>query len=200
MENSNSSIKSKLRRHFKNMRSSPEAALYNARADKAITQHLTALTEFLSCEVLLTYVSTGDEVNTHDIINHALSIGKTVAVPLTFVAEGKLEFYKISSLNELRSGCLGILEPDDDPNKLVTDTSQALCLVPALSFDKNGHRIGYGGGYYDKYLKSFNAVTAGLCRSMQLYDADIPAEPHDVQVNMIITENGVMRLKTEKGQ
>ena len=117
-----------------------------AEIDCRITERILNLPEFQTCKILLTYVSTDDEVNTRDIIHIALDYGKKVAVPKTFPSERVMSFYEISSLDDLSLGRYGILEPDAISNKKILNISNAVCLAPGLCFDWHGNRLGYGGG------------------------------------------------------
>lgn len=162
--------------------------------DNCITKNILNLPEFQTCKRLFTYVSIDDEVNTRDIIQIAFNYGKKVTVPKTHPSERVMQFYEITSLDDLKQGQHGLLEPDDVPEKRVTDMTEAVCLVPGLCFDGYGNRLGYGGGYYDRFLKDFSGVTVGLCRSVQLFEGKLPCEANDVPVMIIVTEYGHIRL------
>lgn len=163
-------------------------------SDQIITENIVNMQEFQTCQTLLIYVSTEDEVNTRDIIHIALDKGKKVAVPRTYPSELVMEFYEIRSLDDLKPGRYGILEPNPISEKRVSDMANALCLVPGLCFDDCGNRLGYGGGYYDRFLQNFSGVAAGLCRSIQLYEGRLPCEANDIPVRLIVTEHGRYEL------
>lgn len=163
------------------------------RVDNGVFQNLISMFEFKGCGYLLTYVSVGEEVDTRAIISYALLHNKTVAVPRCIPSENKLEFYRIESLDELKQSRFGLLEPDADPDKKVEKSLCGLCLVPGLSFDRFGNRLGYGGGYYDRYLERFSSVTIGLCRSHLLSEEKLPCDFHDKQVKLILTEREIIR-------
>ena len=150
---------------------------------------------FNSCNTALLYYSVNDEVDTLRIIEYCLSINKKIALPVC-KRDGLLDFYFIESLTDLTEGKFKIPAPDISFCKPVTDYSDSVCIVPALCFDKTGSRLGYGGGYYDRFLKSHNVFSIGLCYDSFLYDT-IPSENHDIKVDSIVTESGFYCLKKE---
>ncbi|GHU45649.1 hypothetical protein FACS1894120_0870 [Clostridia bacterium] len=106
---------------------------------------------YADCETLLTYVSTEFEPDTRSLITHAVSDGKAVFVPRTYSA-GLMNFFRVRDLSELTAGRFGIPEPDETCEKFSPDECGAVCVVPALCYNTELHRIGYGGGYYDRFL------------------------------------------------
>lgn len=144
-------------------------------------------------KTVLTYVSFGDEAGTTKIIEHLLAEGFSVAVP-GCGACGKMDFYRINSMDDLTPSKWGILEPDPVEENIVKDFNETLCIVPGMAFDLNGNRTGYGGGYYDRFLAAAHNVTAaGLCYDSLIYD-EVPSEPHDISVDYIITEKGLFKI------
>ncbi len=102
-------------------------------------------------------------------------------------------FYKINSVDDLETGAYGIPTVNPESSNLIIPDSKTLCVVPALAFDKNGTRLGYGGGYYDRYLKKANVTTVGLSYQKCIAEV-IPAEEHDIRITKIITENGILSI------
>lgn len=153
-----------------------------------IMDRFIRLPEFDSAKCLLLYAAKGGEVHTDAIIQSALSLGKCIALPVTFKDEKKLEIYRIASIQELAPGAFGILEPQVRPGRKVDVKCVDLAVVPGVSFDRRGHRIGYGMGYYDSLLKNLRCKKIGLAYDMQMVEK-VPEEPHDVAVDMIVTEN-----------
>lgn len=142
--------------------------------------------EFIHCFVSM---NKKFEVNTHPIIEDLLSKGKTVIVPV--MNGDELEHSKINSTNELVKNTLGILEPKEN---LKIDTRKIdLILVPLLGVDIRGNRLGYGKGYYDKFLQTAEALKIGLAFEEFVLD-EIPSEKHDVKLDGFITEKGVRLL------
>ena len=147
---------------------------------------------FNSAKCVLLYASKGGEVHTDGIIRSALSLGKKVALPVTIKEGHVLELYEIKSIEELSEGAFGILEPARNPERRVQPEEVELVVVPGVSFDRRGHRIGYGLGYYDSLLKKVEGCKVGLAYDMQIV-GHVPDEPHDVAVDMIITQGETIR-------
>lgn len=142
-------------------------------------------------------ISKGKEVDTSKIIEQAWKEGKKVAVPKCYPNHKEMEFRYIHSFNQLESVYFGLLEPIISETNLCEKNEIDLMIVPGIVFDKNGYRIGYGGGYYDRYLKSFQNHTLSLAFSCQLVEK-VPTEDHDIPVSMIVTEQGLIKCGSYK--
>ena len=151
------------------------------------------------CKTIILFNSIGDEPYTLDIAQKALDDGKRVFFPKTYNG-GIMKFFRVNSLDELcDNGKFGIREPKEDAEEYTAEGTAELCLVPGLCFDKNGYRIGYGKGYYDRFLSSFKGISAGVtytgCRSEEA----IPYEKrYDKCVDIIFTEKGVEIIAGKK--
>ncbi len=163
-------------------------------AGRVIAEKLFRLPAYRQCGVLLSYVSYGPEADTRAVIRRALADGKAVFCPR--VCGRDMDFYRIGAPEELAPGFRGILEPPACAERLKTDSLQnALALVPGTAFDRSGHRIGYGGGYYDRYFGMKQAglqggqrpYLIGLCYACQM-EEDIPFRPHDIVMDLVLTE------------
>ena len=141
--------------------------------------------QYKKADKLFVYWSVGSEVDTHRIIEDALNRGKKVALPKCTDSQGNMQFYYINSLTDLTEGMYGVMEPIAD---VIADdyTAESLCLVPALSFDSDGYRLGYGKGYYDRFLSRFTGVSFGLCYEESLSDK-LPRDIYDKKVDYIVT-------------
>lgn len=163
------------------------------RLDRAVFTRFTALSQYKAAKTLLCYVSSAIEVDTRAILQHALQAGKTVAVPRCIPGTTEMEFHMITSLSVLSPGAYGILEPPQD-TPLCTALSDALCVVPALCFDKHGYRVGYGKGYYDRFLARFSGETLGL-----IYEEDfvaaVPRDAFDRRVSCLVTPQRTLRTE-----
>jgi 5-formyltetrahydrofolate cyclo-ligase len=159
---------------------------------------VTELDAFVRSDVVLTYLSVGSEVDTRAIVTAAWEQGKTVAIPRCVAGERRIAWHRISSFDGLERSAFGIEEPKDDPQTRICldDDAHMVVLVPGIAFDMQGLRLGYGGGYYDVFLSTFGGATIGLCREGQLV-WDLRAlgviEPHDMQVKIVVSENGVRK-------
>ena len=164
---------------------------YTKEADLQIFRHVTGLTEYEQAETLFCFVGTSGEINTAPILEEALRQGKRVGVPKC-TARGIMEVREIRSLRDLEAGKYGILEPGAHA-PVIQPEEINLAIVPCMSCSHDGRRLGYGGGYYDRYLGRTRAVKAVICRE-RIMRADIPVEPHDQMMDMVISEKGVRRL------
>lgn len=158
--------------------------------DKRLTERFLDLDEYKSCNTLFAYISRGIECDTSGIITRAFADGKLVAVPKCREKSNEMDFYYIKSYDDLRSGRYGIMEPDPKLCRLVTDFSQGLCLVPGLCYDLQGYRLGFGGGYYDRFLTGFKGITAGICYSKCIV-SELPRGPFDKAADILVTEKFV---------
>lgn len=146
--------------------------------DKVVTHPF-----FLEADAIYCYIDYRREVGTQSIIEYALRMGKKVAAPK--VQGDTMEFYYLESFEDLQEGFKGIPEPKQ---KQLANDEKVLVIMPGAAFDANCNRIGYGKGYYDKYLHVHpNYKTIAIAFELQMVD-DIPAEQYDICPNMIITE------------
>ncbi len=160
-----------------------------------ISRTLLDLPLLNNCTTLLIYVAFRSEVQTLPIITTLLESGKTVAVPLTLVREKRLLGITIKDpKKDLAPGYCGIPEPEASliPDNTIDPAIIDLVIVPGSVFDRQGGRLGYGGGYYDRFLamKVPQATRIALAYELQIVDK-IHLEPHDQTMDMIITENSV---------
>lgn len=166
---------------------------YIRASDESITSAVLALPEYKSAERIFAFYSVGREVNTHAIIAAALKAGKTVAIPVV-LGGGLMEFAETTgSGDRLKTGQLAIPEPDVDAKRLVPGSGDLL-LVPGLSFDLEGYRLGQGGGYYDRLLADCEALSVGLCRNELLCER-VLRESHDLPVKLLVTDKITKRLR-----
>ena len=162
-------------------------------SDASIASALCAFPIFSEARLVLTYVSRAAEVGTQDLIEALLAEGRRVAVPRVDRASCSLIFHEIFSLDELSPGTMRILEPAADAPAISSPAQLvgSVCLVPGLVFDGAGHRVGYGGGYYDRFLAFYPGDKIGLARTTMLSSNPLPADAHDVPVDFIATEGAV---------
>lgn len=155
---------------------------------------LMSLDEYKKAEILFTYVSLSNEVDTFGLIDSALKAGKRLAVPRCVEGKPVIEFYFIYGSHELEHGSYGILEPPKKKERLCTFRN-GLCVLPGLAFDRSGTRLGYGRGYYDRFLQSFEGSTAGLCFSPVLSEKPLPTGRFDIPADTIVTDKEIIRIK-----
>ena len=160
-----------------------------------ITQNILDWDIYRECEALLTYVNFRSEVDTHEIIWDALLQHKKVYCPK--VIGDDMLFYKINTLEDLKAGYMGIKEPKEGLEPFDYNDNNVLMIMPGSVFDKDGNRIGYGKGFYDRFLaechrKGCVPVTAALGFSLQIVES-IPAEEHDYKADYIFTEKVIFQ-------
>lgn len=158
---------------------------------KKIKDALLNLDEFKKSKIVMFYVSFNNEVYTHDMVKESLR-RKTVIVPK--LSDNEIEPSIIIDFDQLiPSGKFGILEPIEATK--ITPKNIQLILVPGIAFDRKGHRIGYGFGYYDKFLRKVpKALKIGLAFDFQVVE-QIPKEWHDMAVDVVVTDNGIIKVK-----
>lgn len=160
--------------------------------DDRITQKLLATSEYVEATTVLTYVSVSSEVSTRMFIECALRDGKTVAVPRCLPGHC-LEFVAITSLDQLIAAPFGLLEPPKELPALTEEQMNAsICIVPALLVDIKGYRLGYGAGFYDRFLSTYPGKKICLAYQQNLSRTMLPHTTFDVAVDEVITESDVL--------
>ena len=161
--------------------------------DGQILRRLETFDIYADAPLVLAYVSYNNEVDTRAVIGSALASGKRVAVPRVSSRKHSMSFFEIESMDDLEEGYKGILEPRAELKVPLgtLDFCGSVCLVPGLVFDAKGYRIGYGGGYYDRFLPFYPGDKIALARTSQMSSNPLPAEPTDVPVDFIVTDSTV---------
>ena len=165
------------------------------RCSEKIVKNLTEHTCYREAQELLTYVSFRSEVDTISLIEQAFADGKAVFVPR--VAGREMDFFRIKGLCDLEEGYHGILEPRDHITEVYNSLiGKALMCMPGVAFDRAHHRIGYGGGYYDRYLSNLSGhMKDMICTTALAYDCqilqEIPWDSHDICPERIVTETEI---------
>lgn len=154
-------------------------------------EHLFQLTAWKQAKTIALTLSRGKEIPTRPLIETAWQEGKIVCVPTCFPETKEMSFYEYTSQTKMKSSYFGLTEPDPITSKVIHKTAIDLMIVPGVCFDRQGYRIGYGGGYYDRYLVDYHGVTLSVCLSVQQIE-HIQAETHDIPVSMIVNEKGTL--------
>jgi 5-formyltetrahydrofolate cyclo-ligase len=155
-------------------------------ASEKIQKKLKKINAYRDAQKIGVYYPIGSEVLTQDIIQELLSNGKDVFLPK--VIGKKMEFRKISNFSSLEKGSFDIMEPKDDCQ---TDNSLDVVLVPTVGISPVGVRLGYGHGFYDKFLAEHKVTTISLTLEKQIVK-NIPKSEHDIIINWIITEDRIL--------
>ncbi|WP_077610797.1 5-formyltetrahydrofolate cyclo-ligase [Clostridium sp. Marseille-P2415] len=176
------SEKNEIRKWVKEQRKALDAAAAT-RWNEAICEQLLNLEEIRRAFCVYCYASLHHEAGTWKLIESLLKQGKYIAVPK--VAGRELEFYAIFGKTDLEEGVMGIMEPK--PSCLKIHDLKAPVIVPGIAFDKTGNRIGYGGGYYDRFFeREPHHLRIAIAYGFQMFDR-VPAESHDICMDRIIT-------------
>lgn len=155
---------------------------------RAIAARLLAMPEYRAAGTVFCFAGFGREVDTRPILEAALRAGKILCVPLC-TAPGQMELRRITSLGQLAPGTFGIPEPPADSACLEADEVD-FAVLPCVTCDRAGRRLGRGGGYYDRFLSHYRGGAVLLCREKLLRE-EIPVEPHDCPVPWVLTERGL---------
>ena len=163
--------------------------------DTKICNRIISLVSFRYAETVLLYAPVNSEIDISPVAEAALSAGKRVAYPRCIPGSSEMKFHFISSTEELSPGYMNIPEPSESAPEFdrseTADSGKCLCIIPELAFDKRGYRIGYGKGYYDRYLSGVDLMKAGVIYSELLVDR-VPNGRFDLKVDFIVSERGVV--------
>ncbi len=158
-----------------------------AAKSSVITAKLLSLEKIRSADLVLPFVSAKGEVGTRELIARCLDAGKTVAVPRC-IDGSNMEFCVIHTFDDLEKGMYGIDEPKEYCEVIKAESAEnSVLIVPALCFNAKGYRLGYGKGYYDRFISRYKGYTVGVCYSEFITD-DIPVDEYDRCVDIVITE------------
>lgn len=150
--------------------------------DNLIYQKVINNKDILSSKTLLIYISINSEVDTTKIINYFLNT-KNIAVPK--IIDNNMYFCYVTNLNDLTPGKYNIPEPTNE--NIVTDFDNAICIVPGICYDKENYRVGYGKGYYDRFLSKNKIKTIGLCYKECMIEK-IDNDKYDYKIDEVITD------------
>lgn len=154
-----------------------------------ILERFRQLSAYKDASLLLAYVDAKREVETRLLMRCAWDDGKKVAAPRVD-GDGIMHFYYLRSLKDLEPGAFGIMEPRADCR--ICEPEEGLLLMPGVAFDEQGHRVGYGGGYYDRYLEKHpHLIHIALAFEFQIFP-EVPSEKHDICPDLIVTENRIL--------
>ncbi len=163
-------------------------------AEKKMHKHLFESSLWKEAEMIAVTLSTEKEWDTTEIIEKAWVEGKRVCVPKSIHRTRALHFFEITAFTQVERGYYDLLEPIVSETERVDEAAIDLMIVPGLIFTPSGYRIGFGGGYYDRFLEYFDKTTVSLLHSNQLVDS-FPVESHDIPVQYLITEKGLKKAQ-----
>lgn len=161
-----------------------------AKKDIEISKRICDLNCFKNARQVLIFSSKEDEFDTRYIIERCREQSKRTFFPLCLDKKGNMEFLKADCFGDLVVGMCGILEPKQSCKKY-NHLDGDVIIVPAISVDRSFNRLGYGGGYYDRFLKDFNGVSICPCYSELVSDV-VPTDKHDIKISIIVTDREVI--------
>lgn len=186
--------KQEIRKEVKRRRAEANAELLHA-ASLRVLEQFKELPAYKEAALLLAYVDAKREVETRLLMQQAWEDGKKVAAPRVD-GGGIMHYYYVGSLEDLEPGSFGIMEPKKDCP--LCEAEKGLLLMPGVAFDEKCHRVGYGGGYYDRYLEKHpGLVHIALAFEFQIFD-EVPFEEHDILPEMIVTDVRILRPEEKK--
>lgn len=186
-------LKMKMRETFKAKRKAlaPET---KAMWDEKISQRLASLVSVRYADEILSFSPIAGEVNISGFNDYAMKSGKDFYLPRCR-ENGEMDFHLVKNAEELENGSFSIKEPSADaPIWKNENGKRAVCIIPAMSYDKKGFRLGYGKGYYDRHLSSKNTLKIGVCYTSFISDS-IPRGRFDLSVDIIVTEKGIITIE-----
>lgn len=158
-----------------------------------IANKLYEMKTYKEAKTIMSFISFGDEVDTHEVIKNSLNHGKTIVVPITIPEPRELKVSQLKDFSELEIGFYNILTPKKEFIRFVDPNTIDLILMPGVLFARNGYRIGYGGGYYDRFLSKLEQDPAKIALAFDLQITDtVPTDSFDIPVDMIITEKEII--------
>jgi len=194
-------LKKRLREKLLNRRDAIPPDLKSAK-ESAIEDRLFSLDVFKKARSILIYVSFRSEVDTRNYLNDIIQLGKKLVLPLVDTRHKVLKLYEINSPDELKPGYMGILEPGVLRYRRCSLKDIDLVIIPGTGFDPKGNRLGYGGGYYDKLLSmearelaEIDHITTVALAFEEQIGEEIPSEPHDIKVDMIVTDERLIQCE-----
>lgn len=182
-------LRSSMKETLKNLDSSLKAKWV-----EQIHERLFSLEAWEKVKTIAVTVSFDFELDTHKIIQYAIKQGKIVAVPKCHPKDKRLDFRAITSFRDLETVYYGILEPKVNETRLIEKEEIDLIIVPGLIFDKEGYRVGFGGGYYDRFLKDVDVLKVSQALDIQIHDR-VPRQVYDVPVDFILTPSRLMECE-----
>lgn len=163
-----------------------------AKQSAIIQQKLVELPLFQEAKTIGVTISRFPEVDTLQLIETCWSLGKEVVVPRCHIKDRRMDFYRIENFDTLETVYIDLREPKEDPEQWIHPDQIDLLIVPGVVYGKSGYRIGFGGGYYDRFLVGFKGQTLSLAFDQQLIEK-VPFDAHDIPVPLIITDKKIWR-------
>lgn len=169
----------------------------NISLSRKIVDTLKNTEYYTNANKIMTFISFGSEIDTHEFIKEGIAEGKEILVPVTFHETREMKPSLLKDFNELETGYFNILTPKEEFIRYVDPLEIELVIVPGAVFDRDGYRVGYGGGFYDRFLSSKirkDVAKISIAFDLQVVDL-VPREDFDYPVDFIITEKEIINCK-----
>ncbi len=191
----NLSDKQQLRQHYKQIRKQLSAEEVQNHSSR-IAEQLFASPFWQQSKTIMLYLSFQNEVATEVIYQRGWQEGKTMLLPICAPSGGLMEMSVLLSLDSLVPNRYGIGELPEHLQNIAAPEEIDLCIIPGIAFDKKGNRLGFGAGYYDRYLPRVNqkAKRIALAYECQLYDGTLPTDAYDLPMQYILTEKKMYQI------
>lgn len=162
---------------------------------QTISNSLYKTEYYKKAKTIMAFINFGSEINTRYIVENSINLGKSIVIPITVPETRELKVSKLLDYSELEVGHYNILTPKEEFLRFVEPSTIDLVLVPGLIFSKNGYRIGYGGGYYDRFLSKLDSdvTKIGIGFDLQVQD-QVPTDKYDIPVDFILTEKRLIKI------
>lgn len=158
-----------------------------------IAQRLFSEESWEQAEIIGVTISKVPEVDTYQIIRKAWQENKQIVIPKCYPEDKTMSFRTLKAFNQLESVFYGLLEPIEKQTKEVPKQNIDLLIVPGLAFTRDGYRLGFGGGYYDRFLQDYHGKALSLAFNLQLV-SELPIEQHDIPIKRIITAEETINI------
>lgn len=189
-------LKSELRKNVLKDRGALSPAEVAAKSARII-ERLLGMDEYRRASTIMVYIDFRNEVQTGELVQRAMAAGKRVAVPVTDIAGRRLTPSLLADFpGDLHPGAWGILEPKPECLRPLAPEELDLVVVPGVAFDEQGNRLGYGGGFYDRFLPRTRPDTVYVALAFEVQvRPDVYPGPHDVPVHYLLTEDRLIKTK-----
>jgi len=184
--------KEDLRRQYAQIRASAHARMRYDDKQKIIS-HLREIPSFSKAKTIMCYFARGSEVPTKNLILELLNSGRRVVLPRADTTDKTMTPYFVDSIEDVELASYGIMEPKLNCKICKTQDIDVI-LVPGVAFDLNGHRLGYGLGFYDKFLIGAKCETIGLAYDETICEDCLPIEPHDIALTHLVSERRIIHI------
>ena len=182
-----------LRKRLAEKRKSLSDAEKTERSER-LCKNLCSLDEFRKADVVMSFWPLPNETDVRLLNTEALRLGKTLVLPRCVKGTREMNFYVVNSFDDLEKGYFSIYEPKAEcPLFVPSDSLRTVCIVPAMAYDKEGYRIGYGGGFYDTYLSRYKIYTVGAVYHDFIVEK-LPRDEYDSKVDTVVTDEGTVDM------